>query len=88
MDESNNDGIVVWESEVWELLAILGRGSPKIPAANWSAMLGLGCSGGGGEGGISKEWPCYPNSPPRWESNPMWEVLAHGAKGCEGSKFS
>jgi hypothetical protein len=47
MDESKNDGIVVLSRDVWELLAIPGFGSPKMPAAISSAMLGLGCSRGG-----------------------------------------
>jgi hypothetical protein len=45
----------------------IGRGSPKILAANSSAMLVLSCSGGGGGGGggaAAKDRPCYPKLPP------------------------
>jgi hypothetical protein len=63
MDESKNDGIVVFWRDAWELLAIPGFGSPKMEAAISSAMLGLGCSGGGG-GGAAEKGPCYLKSPP------------------------
>jgi hypothetical protein len=46
---------------MWELLAISGCRSPKMLAANSSAMLGLGYSGGGG---ASKEGPYCSKSPP------------------------
>jgi hypothetical protein len=87
MDESKNDGIVLFWIDAWELLAIAGFGSPKMEAAISSATLGLGYSGWGG-GGDAEEGPWCPKSPPSWEWNPMWEVPAYGANGWDRTKLS
>jgi hypothetical protein len=66
---------------VWELLAILGFGSPKMLAANSSTMLGLGCSGGG-----AQMWDLADQSHLKLRVKPHVRGASIGSKWMRGIK--